>query len=135
ASPEILWRYVLAGLLGLLAVGLVAIVVVARVRRRRNAATVVPEHADTPLVVRGLRKEYADGFVAVSNVDFTVHRGQVVGLLGPNGAGKTTSLRVLLGMTRPTRGEILVFGHRLQPGAQVLTRVGALVEGPGFLPH
>ncbi|HLT10449.1 MAG TPA: ATP-binding cassette domain-containing protein, partial [Micromonosporaceae bacterium] len=135
ASPEIVWRYVLAGLLGLLAVGLVAIIAVARVRRRRNAATVVSEYADTPLVVRGLRKEYADGFVAVSNVDFTVHRGQVVGLLGPNGAGKTTSLRVLLGMTQPTRGEILIFGHRLRPGAEVLTRVGALVEGPGFLPH
>jgi ABC-2 type transport system ATP-binding protein len=59
----------------------------------------------------------------------------VVGLLGPNGAGKTTSLRVLLGMTRATKGEILVFGHRLRPGAEVLGRVGALVEGPGFLPH
>jgi ABC-2 type transport system ATP-binding protein len=94
----------------------------------------VAEHADTPLVVRGLRKEYGD-FVAVESVDFTVHRGQVVGLLGPNGAGKTTSLRVLMGMTRPTRGEILVFGHHLRPGAEVLARVGALVEGPGFLPH
>ena len=68
-------------------------------------------------------------------MDFTVERGRVVGLLGPNGAGKTTSLRVLLGITQPTKGEILVFGHRLIPGADVLTRVGALVEGPGFLPH
>jgi ABC-2 type transport system ATP-binding protein len=59
----------------------------------------------------------------------------VVGLLGPNGAGKTTSLRVLMGLTRPTAGEILVFGHRLLPGSPVLSRVGALVEGPGFLPH
>jgi len=108
---------------------------VARLRRRRRAVAVVAEHVDTPLVVRGLRKEYADGFVAVSHVDFTVERGQVVGLLGPNGAGKTTSLRVLLGITQPTKGEILVFGHRLIPGADVLTRVGALVEGPGFLPH
>jgi len=38
-------------------------------------------------------------------------------------------------MTRPTKGEILVFGHPLRPGAEVLGRVGALVEGPGFLPH
>jgi ABC-2 type transport system ATP-binding protein len=80
--------------------------------------------------VRQLRKEYADGFVAVSNVDFEVHPGQVVGLLGPNGAGKTTTLRVLMGLTQPTAGEIYVFGH--QP---VLSRIGALVEGPGFLPH
>ena len=134
-NPEVIWRYVLAALVVLIAIGLTVLLVVARVRRRRNATTVVPEHADTPLMVRGLRKEYADGFVAVENVDFTVRRGQVVGLLGPNGAGKTTALRVLLGMTRATRGEILIFGHHLRPGAEVLTRLGALVEGPGFLPH
>jgi len=85
--------------------------------------------------VRGLRKAYGDGFVAVERVDFTVERGQVVGLLGPNGAGKTTTLRVLMGLTMPTEGDALVFGHRLEPGSPVLSRVGALVEGPGFLPH
>jgi ABC-2 type transport system ATP-binding protein len=71
----------------------------------------------------------------VERVDFTVERGQVVGLLGPNGAGKTTALRVLMGLTMPTAGEVLIFGHRLTPGAPVLSRLGALVEGPGFLPH
>src|SRR5690606_294768 len=78
---------------------------------------------------------YADGFVAVRGVGFTVKRGQVVGLLGPNGAGKTTLLRVLLGLIRPTGGEVLVFGRPITPGAPVLRRVGALVEGPGLLPH
>jgi len=91
--------------------------------------------AQTPLVVRGLRKEYADGFVAVQRIDFTVERDTVVGMLGPNGAGKTTTLRVLMGLTYPTAGEVLVFGHQLRPGSPVLSRVGALVEGPGFLPH
>jgi ABC-2 type transport system ATP-binding protein len=134
-NPEVIWRYVLAALAVVVALGIGAAVVVARLRRRRNAVSVVEEHADTPLVVRGLRKEYADGFVAVAGVDFTVQRGQVVGLLGPNGAGKTTTLRVLLGLSRPTQGDLLVFGHRLRPGADVLTRLGALVEGPGFLPH
>src|SRR6185369_13160367 len=62
-------------------------------------------------------------------------RGQVLGLLGPNGAGKTTTLRVLMGLTQPTAGQIFVFGHRLVPGSPVLSRLGALVEGPGFLPH
>jgi ABC-2 type transport system ATP-binding protein len=102
-----------------------------RLRDRR----VVAEHAQTPLVVKGLRKEYADGFVAVSTVDFTVERNQVVGMLGPNGAGKTTTLRVLMGLIKATAGEVLVYGHPLTPGAPVLSRVGALVEGPGFLPH
>lgn len=69
------------------------------------------------------------------DIALSVARGETVALLGPNGAGKTTTLRVLMGLTTPTAGEIHVFGHRLVPGAQVLSRVGALVEGPGFLPH
>ncbi|MFF5173958.1 alpha/beta fold hydrolase [Micromonospora sp. NPDC000089] len=129
------WRWVLVGLLAAIAVGLVVVVLVARRRHRRQDSSVHPGYAGVPLAVRQLRKEYADGFVAVSNVDFEVHPGQVVGLLGPNGAGKTTTLRVLMGLTQPTAGEIYVFGHRLVPGSPVLSRIGALVEGPGFLPH
>ncbi|MEU1843155.1 alpha/beta fold hydrolase [Micromonospora sediminicola] len=129
------WRWVLAGLLAAIVVGLVVVVLVTRRRHRRQDSSVHPEYAGVPLAVRNLRKEYADGFVAVSDVDFEVHPGQVVGLLGPNGAGKTTTLRVLMGLTQPTAGEIHVFGHRLVPGSPVLSRIGALVEGPGFLPH
>ncbi|WP_422772085.1 alpha/beta fold hydrolase [Plantactinospora sp. WMMC1484] len=135
ATPAALWRWALAGLLAAIVLGLVVVVAVLRRRHRRHDTSVHPEYADTPLVVRDLRKEYADGFVAVSRIDFEVHRGQVVGLLGPNGAGKTTTLRVLMGLTQPTTGEIHVFGHRLVPGSPVLSRIGALVEGPGFLPH
>ncbi|MFG1843881.1 alpha/beta fold hydrolase [Micromonospora carbonacea] len=134
-TTAVVWRWVLAGLLATIAVGLVAVVLIARRRHRRQDSSVHPEYAGTPLAVRQLRKEYADGFVAVSNVDFEVHPGQVVGLLGPNGAGKTTTLRVLMGLTQPTAGEIYVFGRRLVPGSPVLSRIGALVEGPGFLPH
>jgi ABC-2 type transport system ATP-binding protein len=134
-SREIIWRYVLAALLVAVAIGLAVAVAVARRRHRRSDRAVDPEYADTPLVVRKLRKAYEDGFVAVEDVSFEVRRGQVVGLLGPNGAGKTTTLRVLMGLTRPTGGDVLVFGHRLTPGAPVLSRLGALVEGPGFLPH
>jgi ABC-2 type transport system ATP-binding protein len=135
ATPSVIWRYALAALLAAIALGLVVLVLLGRRRHRRVDHAVVAEFADTPLVVRGLRKAYSDGFVAVSSVDFTVARNQVVGLLGPNGAGKTTTLRVLMGLIRPTAGEVLVFGHRLAPGTPVLSRLGALVEGPGFLPH
>ena len=134
-NPNIIWRFVLAGLVAVLLIGLAVAIIVARRRHGRRVHRVEAEFADVPLVVRGLRKEYADGFVAVSKVDFQVRRGQVVGLLGPNGAGKTTALRVLLGLTLPSGGDILVFGHRLVPGSPVLSRLGALVEGPGFLPH
>ncbi|MEV4635942.1 alpha/beta fold hydrolase [Actinoplanes sp. NPDC049548] len=131
ANPQVVWRWVLLGLVGAILLGLVAVLLL----RRRRHDEPVSEFADTPLVVRGLRKAYADGFVAVEQVDFRVERGQVVGLLGPNGAGKTTTLRVLMGLTMPTSGDALVFGRRLVPGAPILSRVGALVEGPGFLPH
>jgi ABC-2 type transport system ATP-binding protein len=135
ANPQVVWRYVLAGLLVAILLGLAVILLVRRRRARRFQQPTIDEYAEIPLVVRHLRKAYADGFVAVEEVDFTVERGQVVGLLGPNGAGKTTTLRVLMGLTMPTAGEALVFGHRLEPGAPILSRVGALVEGPGFLPH
>ncbi|EWM67211.1 LOW QUALITY PROTEIN: ABC transporter ATP-binding protein, partial [Micromonospora sp. M42] len=134
-TTAVVWRWALAGLLTAIVLGLVVVVLLTRRRHRRQDNSVHPEYAGVPLAVRNLRKEYADGFVAVSDVDFEVHPGQVVGLLGPNGAGKTTTLRVLMGLTQPTAGEIYVFGHRLVPGSPVLSRIGALVEGPGFLPH
>jgi ABC-2 type transport system ATP-binding protein len=71
----------------------------------------------------------------VSGLSFRVEAGQVLGLLGSNGAGKTTTLRMLTGLIQPTTGMIRVFGQRITPGAPVLSRIGALIEGPGFLPH
>ncbi|MCW2526131.1 MAG: transporter related protein [Pseudonocardiales bacterium] len=88
-----------------------------------------------PVVVTDLVKEYRDGFRAVDGVSFRVERGQIVGLLGPNGAGKTTTLRVLMGLIHPTSGSVEIFGAPATPGAVVLSRVGAFVEGPGLLPH
>ena len=63
----------------------------------------------------GVTKAYKDGFVAVRDLSFEVRRGQVLGLLGPNGAGKTTSLRMLMGLIRPTEGRISIFGHAAGP--------------------
>lgn len=88
-----------------------------------------------PVVISDLSKTYKGGYQAVSNVSFEVPPGVVLGLLGPNGAGKTTTMRMLMGLIAPTEGGIHVFGHPIYFGAPVLARVGALVEGAGFLPH
>ncbi|GAA3579715.1 alpha/beta fold hydrolase [Microlunatus spumicola] len=114
---------------------LAALVGLVLLRRSRRAVVDRPELADVPLVVEGLVKSYADGFRAVDGVSFRAERGQVVGLLGPNGAGKTTSLRMVVGLIRPDSGEVWVEGHPVHAGADVLSSVGALIEGPGFLPH
>ncbi|WP_407835605.1 alpha/beta fold hydrolase [Streptomyces sp. DSM 116496] len=93
--------------------------------------------ADVPLEITGLTKRYAKAQdrYAVRDLSFRVEKGQVLGLLGPNGAGKTTTLRMLMGLITPDAGEIRVFGHQVRAGAPVLSRVGAFVEGAGFLPH
>ncbi|GAA2556351.1 CocE/NonD family hydrolase [Pseudonocardia hydrocarbonoxydans] len=103
--------------------------------RRRGAAVAVDRPDADPLVIEGLAKTYRGGFSAVKGVTFRVRSGQVLGLLGPNGAGKTTVLRMLMGLIRPTAGTITAFGQPVGPGAPVLARIGAFVEGPGFLPH
>jgi ABC-2 type transport system ATP-binding protein len=88
-----------------------------------------------PVSARGLVKRYGD-LVAVDHVDLTVERGDVFGYLGPNGAGKTTSLRMLLGLIRPTTGEIRLFGcDPLVDGAKALAGVAGFVEGPTFYPY
>ncbi|OKK22179.1 ABC transporter ATP-binding protein [Streptomyces sp. CB00455] len=93
--------------------------------------------AGVPLEITGLTKRYAKAQdrYAVRDLSFRVEKGQVLGLLGPNGAGKTTTLRMLMGLISPDAGEIRVFGHVVRAGAPVLSRVGAFVEGAGFLPH
>lgn len=62
------------------------------------------------LSVKNLTKRFGS-FVAVDDISFEVAKGQVVGLLGPNGAGKSTTIHMLLGLTLPTRGQIIYFGH------------------------
>ncbi|MFK4146343.1 alpha/beta fold hydrolase [Streptomyces sp. NPDC004065] len=106
-------------------------------RRRTLAPAPDPALAGVPLRITGLSKRYAKSAdrYAVRELSFRVEQGQVLGLLGPNGAGKTTTLRMLMGLIRPDEGEIRVFGHAVRPGASVLSRVGAFVEGAGFLPH
>ncbi|MFX0537111.1 alpha/beta fold hydrolase [Ornithinimicrobium sp. Y1847] len=94
-----------------------------------------PDQTEPPLVVDGLVKSYPDGHRAVDDVSWVARRGQVVGLLGPNGAGKTTTIRMVLGLISPDQGGVRLLGRQVTPGSPALRQVGALVEGPGFLPH
>jgi ABC-2 type transport system ATP-binding protein len=88
-----------------------------------------------PVETRGLVKRYGE-IVAVDHVDLGVERGDVFGYLGPNGAGKTTSLRILLGLIRPTEGSARLFGRDpLADGAKALEGVAGFVEAPRFYPY
>jgi ABC-2 type transport system ATP-binding protein len=130
AGHPVAWLIV--GALVCLIIGLsVAFVIL----RRRLMLKTDPDLVDVPVSIESLVKEYAGGYRAVDDISFRVERGQVVGLLGPNGAGKTTALRVLVGLITPTAGTVHVFGEPVVPGASVLARIGAFIEGPGFLPH
>jgi ABC-2 type transport system ATP-binding protein len=84
---------------------------------------------------QALRKEYGHR-VAVDDVDLTVHKGDVYGYLGPNGAGKTTSLRMMLGLIRPTSGSVRLFGNDPQDDpVRALHGVAGFVEDPTFYPY
>jgi len=88
-----------------------------------------------PVETRGLVKRYGE-IVAVDDVDLSVEPGDVFGYLGPNGAGKTTSLRILLGLIRPTAGWARLFGRDpLIEGAKALEGVAGFVEAPRFYPY
>ncbi|WP_405932276.1 alpha/beta fold hydrolase [Streptomyces sp. NBC_00827] len=128
--PAWVWWLPLAG-------ALLALALLLTGRRRTTAGPPDPEMAEVPLQITDLSKRYAKSAdrYAVRELSFRVEKGQVLGLLGPNGAGKTTTLRMLMGLIKPDGGDIRVFGHEIQPGAPVLSRVGAFVEGAGFLPH
>jgi ABC-2 type transport system ATP-binding protein len=128
------WWVLLAVLVGLGLLGWAVALLWGR-HRRRQVSAVEPDGEDVPLRFEGVTKAYKDGFVAVRDLSFEVRRGQVLGLLGPNGAGKTTSLRMLMGLIRPTEGRISIFGHAAGPGAPVLSRLGSFVEGTGLQPH
>lgn len=87
----------------------------------------------------GLRKVFRSRrgrrIVAVDGLDLTVPASGVHGFLGPNGSGKTTTIRMLLGLARPTEGEMRLFGEPVpQALPAVMDRIGAVVEQPKFVP-
>src|SRR5689334_13123674 len=90
---------------------------------------------DYIIEARGRYKSYGPT-QAVQGVDIVLERGGVFGVLGQNGSGKSTTVRMLLGLARPDRGTVKLFGRLLGddlPG--LLARVGAVVETPAFVPY
>ena len=84
---------------------------------------------------RNLTKQYG-GQKSVARLNLHVQPGRIYGLLGRNGAGKTTSMKMLLGLTQPTAGEVLLWGQSLKgKEKKLLPRIGSLIESPGFYPN
>lgn len=86
------------------------------------------------ICTRDLSKRYG-GRQAVSELSFTVEANQICALLGPNGAGKTSTMRMLVGLSSPDTGSARILGAPVTLGADVLRRVGVLIDGPAFVPH
>jgi ABC-2 type transport system ATP-binding protein len=85
------------------------------------------------IVASDLTKRYGDR-VAVDGVSFTVRPGRVTGFLGPNGAGKSTTMRMVIGLDRPTSGTVTVDGARYADSPAPLRAVGALLEARALHP-
>ena len=101
----------------------------------RETAVASPVEA-AAVTTTGLAKRFRGGQLAVAGIDLLVPHGSVYGFLGPNGSGKTTTIRMLLGLIAPTGGSHTLLGRPMPASAaEVLPRVGALVEGPAFHPH
>ena len=76
------------------------------------------------------------GFPAVSDLNMHVPKGAVYGFLGPNGAGKSTTMKMLLGLVRPTGGSFTVDGlHMPQDRSAILRQTGSLIEAPAYYPN
>ncbi len=107
------------------------------VHRDRAQGIRDPVMSDThPIRLRGVAKHFPlhwrrGRVIAVENLDLEIRRGEVFGLLGPNGSGKSTTLKMILGLTPPTRGEVELFGEPpARPDSR--RRLGFLPESPYF---
>lgn len=84
---------------------------------------------------KDLTKKYNEQ-IAVNDVNLHIEHGKIYGLLGRNGAGKTTIMKMILGLTSITSGEIKVFEKDLKGNEKnIYPRIGAIIETPGFYPN
>lgn len=85
------------------------------------------------LSIKDLEKYYEDSPV-LKSINININEGEIYGLLGRNGAGKTTIMKIILGLTKPTKGEVILLGSdtSTDKGKEVLKNVGCIIESPGF---
>lgn len=91
---------------------------------------------ETIVSTEGLSKEYG-GVFRVKHVDLQIREGEVYGFLGPNGAGKSTTMKMLLGLVKPTQGTVHLFGKQMNDKnrVEILRQTGALIESPSYYGH
>lgn len=99
-----------------------------------NGFAVIEKGKNTMNIIetKNLTKSYAD-FIAVSEVNLHIPKGAVYGFLGPNGAGKSTTMKMFLGLTRPTSGSFTIDGKKYpEDRMEILKEVGSFIEAPAF---
>ncbi len=97
---------------------------------------IAPAFDDRTVISTSRLTKVFGNLVAVNDLHLQVMRGDVFGFLGPNGSGKTTTIRMLLGLIRPTAGRAILFGmDTAYQLPDILQRVGAIVETPVFYPY
>lgn len=87
---------------------------------------------DYMITTEHLTKKYKN-FVSVNNISLHIRRGSIYGFLGPNGAGKSTTMKILLGLTAPTKGNFSIGGkHFPENRMEILKEIGSFIESPSF---
>ena len=87
---------------------------------------------DYIITTNGLTKKYKN-FTSVDNVSLHIRKGSIYGFLGPNGAGKSTTMKMLLGLTAPTKGSFTIDGKHLPTDRMVILKeIGSFIEQPSF---
>lgn len=87
---------------------------------------------DYMITTEHLTKKYKN-FVSVNNVSLHIRKGSIYGFLGPNGAGKSTTMKMLLGLTAPTKGSFSIDGkHFPEDRMDILKEIGSFIEAPSF---
>ena len=87
---------------------------------------------DYMITTEHLTKKYKN-FVSVNQVSLHIRKGSIYGFLGPNGAGKSTTMKMLLGLTAPTKGSFSIDGkHFPEDRMDILKEIGSFIEAPSF---